>query len=44
MPDIDGIEALKEIKRLQPDLPIVLLTAFADMATASAASPSFLQV
>ena len=37
MPDMDGIQLLKEIKRLQPDLPIILLTAFADMSTASAA-------
>ncbi len=38
MPDMDGIQVLKEIKRRQTqDLPVILLTAFADMSTASAA-------
>lgn len=30
MPDISGIEAMKEIHRKQPDLPVVFLTAHAD--------------
>ncbi|HET9724992.1 MAG TPA: response regulator transcription factor [Actinomycetota bacterium] len=30
MPDISGIDAMKEIHRKQPDLPVVFLTAHAD--------------
>jgi DNA-binding NarL/FixJ family response regulator len=30
MPDISGIEAMKEIHRRQPELPVVFLTAHAD--------------
>jgi two-component system, NarL family, invasion response regulator UvrY len=30
MPDISGIDAMKEIHRSKPDLPIVFLTAHAD--------------
>lgn len=30
MPDISGIEAMKEIHRSKPDLPVVFLTAHAD--------------
>ena len=30
MPDISGIDAMKEIHRSKPDLPVVFLTAHAD--------------
>ena len=30
MPDISGIEAMRQIHRKQPDLPVVFLTAHAD--------------
>ncbi len=30
MPDLDGIEAMKEIHKTRPDLPVVILTAHAD--------------
>ena len=30
MPDLDGIEAMREIHRYKPDLPVVILTAHAD--------------
>jgi DNA-binding NarL/FixJ family response regulator len=30
MPDVDGIEAMREIHRHRPDLPVVFLTAHAD--------------
>jgi two-component system, NtrC family, response regulator AtoC len=28
MPDMNGIEAVKEIKKIKPDLPVIMLTAF----------------
>ena len=31
MPGLDGMEVLKKIKDLDPDLPVVLVTAFADI-------------
>jgi len=31
MPEIDGLEALKELKRINPDLQIILLTGYATM-------------
>src|SRR5882757_6651920 len=34
MPKMTGIELLAEVKRLRPDLPVVLMTAFATVATA----------
>ena len=34
MPRMTGIELLAEAKRLKPDLPVVLMTAFATVATA----------
>jgi DNA-binding NtrC family response regulator len=34
MPKMTGIELLQEAKRLRPDLPVVLMTAFATVATA----------
>jgi DNA-binding NtrC family response regulator len=37
MPDYDGMQVLKQLKSLQPDLPVIILTAFADMDTAVAA-------
>jgi len=30
MPDLDGIEAMRQIHRSRPDLPVVILTAHAD--------------
>lgn len=30
MPDLDGIEAMREIHKKKPDLPVVILTAHAD--------------
>ena len=30
MPDIDGIEAMRQIHEKKPDLPVVILTAHAD--------------
>ncbi len=30
MPDLDGIEAMREIHKQSPDLPVVILTAHAD--------------
>ena len=34
MPRMTGIELLAEVKRLRPDLPVILMTAFATVATA----------
>jgi len=34
MPKMTGIELLAEVKRLRPDLPVVLMTAFATVQTA----------
>ena len=34
MPDLDGLSVLKRLAARQPDLPVVILTAFATMATA----------
>src|SRR5277367_1996238 len=34
MPKMTGIELLTEAKRLRPDMPVVLMTAFATVATA----------
>ncbi len=30
MPDLDGIDAMREIHKKKPDLPVVILTAHAD--------------
>ena len=30
MPDLDGIDAMREIHKEKPDLPVVILTAHAD--------------
>ena len=37
LPGIDGIETLKELKKLDDELPVVLVTAFASVETAIAA-------
>jgi DNA-binding NtrC family response regulator len=34
MPEIDGLQALKMIKRSHPDLPVVMMTAYATIQTA----------
>lgn len=34
MPDIDGMEVLKQIKILQPDLPVIIITAHGTIDTA----------
>jgi two-component system NtrC family response regulator len=34
LPDGTGIELLREIKRLQPEVPIILMTAFGEVETA----------
>lgn len=30
MPDVDGLSLLREIKRLKPDLPVMMVTAYGD--------------
>lgn len=37
MPDGDGLQVLRELKNAQPQLPVIIVTAFADMETAVAA-------
>jgi DNA-binding NtrC family response regulator len=34
MPDLDGLAVLKQLAMIQPDLPVVILTAFATIETA----------
>ncbi|MFQ6618101.1 MAG: sigma-54-dependent transcriptional regulator [Fidelibacterota bacterium] len=34
MPGMDGIELLKKIKGLQPEIPIIIITAYASIGTA----------
>lgn len=34
MPDLDGLQALREIKRLQPNLPVIIVTGQGTMETA----------
>ena len=36
MPDLDGFHTLKEIRRLYPDLPVVMMTAYGTVETAVA--------
>jgi DNA-binding NtrC family response regulator len=37
MPDLDGIAALEELRKLDEDLPVIMITAFASVETAIAA-------
>jgi two-component system response regulator HydG len=37
MPGIDGLETLRELRRLIPSLPVVMMTAYAEVSTAVAA-------
>jgi DNA-binding NtrC family response regulator len=37
MPGMDGLELLRELKRRQPELPVILVTAFGDVPSAVAA-------
>ncbi len=37
MPELDGLQTLKEIRRLYPDLPVVMMTAYGTVETAVAA-------
>ncbi|MBW2482429.1 MAG: sigma-54-dependent Fis family transcriptional regulator [Deltaproteobacteria bacterium] len=34
MPDVDGIEALQKIKQISPDIPVIIMTAYASVDTA----------
>jgi two-component system response regulator HydG len=34
MPNVDGIQALQKIKRLSPDIPVIIMTAYASVGTA----------
>ena len=34
MPGIDGFEATAEIKKIQPDVPVIMMTAFGDLSSA----------
>lgn len=34
MPGMDGIETLKELRKYDPDIPVIMITAFGDIATA----------
>lgn len=34
LPDLPGLEVLKEIKQLDPHIPVIVITAFADTETA----------
>ena len=34
MPELDGLQTLREIRRLYPDLPVVMMTAFGTVETA----------
>jgi two-component system response regulator HydG len=40
MPEMDGLEGLKQVKARKPDLPVVLVTAFATVETAVQAMKS----
>jgi len=37
MPDIEGVEYMVEAKRIVPGMPVLMITSYADFATASAA-------
>ena len=30
MPEMDGLQLLREVKRYQPDLPVIMITAYSD--------------
>lgn len=34
MPDMDGIATLKELKKINPDVPVIIVTGYGDVATA----------
>ncbi|BCB95322.1 sporulation initiation phosphotransferase F [Dissulfurispira thermophila] len=34
MPGMDGLEVLQELKKIDPDIPIIIVTAFSDIETA----------
>ncbi|RLF35253.1 MAG: hypothetical protein DRN03_05495, partial [Thermoplasmata archaeon] len=34
LPDIDGIKVLKELKKIEPALPIIMMTAYGEVETA----------
>ncbi len=37
MPEMDGIETLQQIKAVRPDIPVVMITAYATLKTAQEA-------
>src|SRR5512136_2723044 len=37
MPELDGLQTLKVIRRLYPDLPVIMMTAYGTVETAVAA-------
>ena len=36
MPELDGLQTLREIRRLNPDLPVIMMTAYGTVETAVA--------
>ncbi len=34
MPKMNGIEVMKELKKIDPDIPVIIITAFGDISTA----------
>ncbi|MEK6693226.1 MAG: sigma-54 dependent transcriptional regulator [Nitrospirota bacterium] len=34
MPDMDGIEVMQELKKIDPDIPVIIVTAYGDIPTA----------
>jgi DNA-binding NtrC family response regulator len=36
MPELDGLQTLREIRRLYPDLPVLMMTAYGTVETAVA--------
>jgi len=36
MPELDGLQTLREIRKLYPDLPVVMMTAYGTVETAVA--------
>jgi len=34
MPDMDGIQAMQEIKKIEPKMPVIIITGFGDIETA----------